>query len=44
MDLIKLKVVALAGWISRQQEDVIEDLREEVRPLPPGAEPPGIGG
>jgi hypothetical protein len=33
MDLIKLMVVALAGWINQQQEDVIDYLREEVRIL-----------
>ena len=26
-------VVALAGWINQQQEDVIDYLREEVRTL-----------
>ncbi len=30
---MKLMVVALAGWINQQQEDVIEYLREEVRIL-----------
>ncbi len=33
MDVMKLMVVALAGWINQQQEDVIEYLREEVRIL-----------
>ena len=30
---MKLMVVALAGWINQQQEDVIDYLREEVRIL-----------
>ncbi len=30
---MKLMVVALAGWINQQQQDVIEYLREEVRVL-----------
>jgi hypothetical protein len=29
MDVMKLMVVALAGWINQQQEDVIDYLREE---------------
>ena len=29
MDVEKLMVVALAGWINQQQEDVIDYLREE---------------
>ena len=33
MDVQKLMLVALAGWINQQQEDVIEYLREEVRVL-----------
>ncbi len=33
MNVMKLMVVALAGWINQQQEDVIEYLREEVRIL-----------
>ena len=33
MDVMKLMVVALAGWINQQQEDVIDYLREEVRIL-----------
>jgi len=31
MNMMTLIAVALAGWISRQQQDVIEYLREEVR-------------
>lgn len=30
---MKLMVMALAGWINQQQQDVIEYLREEVRVL-----------
>jgi transposase-like protein len=30
MNVMKLMVVALAGWINQQQEDVIDYLREEV--------------
>ena len=33
MSVMKLMVVALAGWINQQQEDVIGYLREEVRVL-----------
>ena len=33
MNVMKLMVVALAGWINQQQEDVIDYLREEVRVL-----------
>jgi len=33
MNVMKLMVVALAGWINQQQEDVIDYLREEVRIL-----------
>ena len=33
MDAFKLILVALAGWMNRQQQDVIEYLREEVRVL-----------
>ena len=33
MDVTKLMVVALAGWINQQQQDVIDYLREEVRIL-----------
>ena len=33
MNVTKLMVVALAGWINQQQEDVIDYLREEVRVL-----------
>ena len=29
MNVIKLMVVALAGWINQQQDDVIDYLREE---------------
>jgi hypothetical protein len=29
MNVMKLMVVALAGWINQQQEDVIDYLREE---------------
>ena len=43
MNVMKLMVVALAGWIDQQQEDVIEYLRELPRAawriaslLPPG--------
>ena len=31
MNVMKLMAVALAGWMNRQQQDVIEYLREEVR-------------
>jgi hypothetical protein len=37
MDVMKLMVVALAGWINQQQEDVIDylrDLRERLARLP----------
>ena len=30
MNAMRLMVVALAGWINQQQEDVIDYLREEV--------------
>ena len=33
MDVMKLMVVALAGWINQQQQDVIDHLREDVRAL-----------
>ena len=33
MDLIRLMVVSLAGWINQQQEHVIDYLREEIRVL-----------
>ncbi len=33
MNTMTLIGVALAGWINRQQQDVIEYLREEVRVL-----------
>ena len=33
MNTITLVAVALAGWMNRQQQDVIEYLREEVRVL-----------
>ena len=33
MNVMKLMVVALAGWMNQQQQDVIEYLREEVRVL-----------
>jgi hypothetical protein len=33
MNVMNLMVVALAGWINQQQEDVIDYLREEVRIL-----------
>ena len=33
MNVTKLMVVALAGWINQLQQDVIEYLREEVRIL-----------
>jgi hypothetical protein len=29
MNVMNLMVVALAGWINQQQEDVIDNLREE---------------
>ncbi len=29
MDVTQLMVVALAGWVNQQQEDVIDYLREE---------------
>jgi len=35
MNVMKLMAVALAGWINRQQEDVIDYLREEEKT--PGA-------
>ena len=31
----KFILIALAGWINRQQEDIIEYLREENRVLRP---------
>lgn len=33
MNLIKLTLVSLAGWMNQQQQDVIEYLQEEVRVL-----------
>ena len=33
MNVMTLMAVALAGWMNRQQQDVIEYLREEVRVL-----------
>jgi len=33
MNVMTLIAVALAGWMNRQQQDVIEYLREEVRVL-----------
>ena len=33
MDLIKLTLVSLAGWMNQQQQGVIEYLQEEVRVL-----------
>ena len=33
MNVMKLMVVSLAGWMNQQQQDVIEYLREEVRVL-----------
>jgi hypothetical protein len=33
MNVMNLMVVALAGWINQQQEDVIDNLREDVRIL-----------
>ena len=35
MNVMKLVVVALTGWINQQQEDVIDYLREEVRIIEP---------
>jgi hypothetical protein len=33
MDLVKLTLVSLAGWMNRQQQDVIDYLQEEFRVL-----------
>jgi len=33
MNLIKLTLVSLAGWMNRQQQAVIDYLQEEVRVL-----------
>ena len=33
MNVMKLMLVALVGWINQQQEDVIEYLRKEIRVL-----------
>jgi hypothetical protein len=44
MDVKKLMVVALAGWISRQQVALLETGgRSVLGTLPPGTESPGIG-
>ena len=48
MNLIKLTLVSLACWMNRQQHDVIEYLKAEVRVLLRGAlllreESPGLG-
>ena len=31
LNVMKLMVVSLAGWINQQQQDVIDYLQEEVR-------------
>ena len=33
MNMVTLMAAALAGWMNREQQDVIEYLREEVRVL-----------
>jgi hypothetical protein len=33
MNLIKLTLVSIAGWMNRQQQEVIEYLQEEIRVL-----------
>jgi hypothetical protein len=33
MDAFKLSLVSLAGWMNRQQQQVIEYMREEIRVL-----------
>jgi hypothetical protein len=33
MDAFKLILVSLAGWMNRQQQQVIEYMREEIRVL-----------
>ena len=33
MDVFKLQLVSLAGWMNRQQQEVIDYLQEEVRVL-----------
>ena len=38
MDVFKLLLVSLAGWMNRQQQDVIDYLQEEVRVLKEMAE------
>jgi hypothetical protein len=44
MNVMKLMVVALAGWISRQQVALLETSgRSVLGTLPPGTESPGIG-
>jgi hypothetical protein len=44
MNVKKLMVVAPAGWINQQQEDVIEKGGWAVcGSLPPGTESPGLG-
>ena len=44
MDVMKLMVVALAGWINQQQEDVIEHHLDRNRQgLEPRLDEPGFG-
>jgi hypothetical protein len=48
MNLIKLTLASIAGWMNRQQQDVIDYLWEEVRVLLRGSqllreESPGLG-
>jgi hypothetical protein len=31
MNMMELRVMALAGWICQQQEDVIDDLPEDIK-------------
>ncbi|GEM_PF-1763718 len=41
MDVFRLLLVSLAGWMNRQQQDVIDYLQEEVRVLKEMAEKQG---
>ena len=41
MDVFKLLLVSLAGWMNRQQQEVIDYLQEEVRVLKEMAEKRG---
>ena len=43
MDVIKLMLVSLAGWINQEQEHVIDYLREEIRTLKEQMIPIGEG-